>query len=142
MANKTVYEILKENLTTEELSIVDKTLRMSILGKCVDPDMNWECINIILKTNNFSVKQSLGNVYKKLYALYVMHNEDVKITSKKLIAEAHDILREANLYIHGKCRYGLSKETYKLGELLDAIDILTKQLRAMDSIKKNANKDV
>lgn len=81
MANKTVYEILQEELTPEEFAEVDKALMMVRIGKMITPEVSWEDVYMVISCKNIHL--ILGYKLTKLREIYFKYNaEIVKIDPK------------------------------------------------------------
>ena len=125
MANKTVYETLWNNLSTEEFTKVAKAVSMCHYGKMLDNDTTWDDINTVLKEKNI-IEPFLGETYDKLYELYLL--ADIETGRENLTGKLKDLLHDVKLYTHGKGP--LSNEADKLNEMLDSIE------RMMDALKR------
>lgn len=123
MANKTVYEILQEELTPEEFTKVDKAMHMCHYGKILNNDTTWNDIKVILKAR-IIIKPFLGETYDKLSNLYALADIESR---EKITDELRELLHHIKLYTHGKGP--LSKEADELTEMVDSLE------RMMDTLK-------
>lgn len=80
MANKTVYEILQEELTPEEFADVYKALMMVRIGKMITPEVSWEDVYMVISCIHIDL--ILGYNLTKLREIYFKYNTSVKVNSE------------------------------------------------------------
>ena len=81
MADKTVCEILQEELTPEEFAEVDKALMLVRIGKMITPEVSWEDVYMVLSCKYMNL--ILGYKFTKLREIYSKYNfENIKIDPK------------------------------------------------------------
>lgn len=81
MADKTVYEILQEELTPEEFAEVDKALMMVRIGKMVTPEVSWEDVYMVISCTYIHL--ILGYKLTKLREIYFKYNtKSIKVNSE------------------------------------------------------------
>lgn len=98
MANKTVYEILQEELTPEEFAEVDKALMMVRIGKMITPEVSWEDVYMVLSCKHIHL--ILGYKLTKLREIYFKYNtENVKVNSEH-VKEVIELWKFFEKWVH------------------------------------------
>ena len=80
MVDKTVYEILQEELTPEEFTEVDKALMMVRIGKMITPEVSWEDVYMVISCIHLDL--ILGYKLTKLREIYFKYNTSAKVNSE------------------------------------------------------------
>lgn len=97
MANKTVYEILQEELTPEEFAEVDKGLMMVRIGKTITPEVSWEDVYLLLSCRHIHL--ILGYKLTKLREIYFKYNTKGIVNSKHA-KEVSEVLKFIEDWVH------------------------------------------
>lgn len=98
MADKTVYEILQEELTPEEFTEVDKALMMVRIGKMITPEVSWEDVYMVISCINIHL--ILGYKLTKLREIYFKYNTGSITVNPKHTKEVIELWKFFEEWIH------------------------------------------